>query len=248
MKTVPEGAGGERRLTSWHILCDFDGTIATEDVTDSLLARFADPEWRAIEADWKAGLIGSRECMARQVALIRAAPDEIERHLADIEIERHFAGFVRLCQTLDVPLTIVSDGIDYAIRFLLSREGLGHISVISNRLERTSADTYCLRFPYANNSCTAGSGTCKCATRSLHTPPRRALLIGDGASDFCAASEVDLVFAKDALLDHCRKVDAPHVACGNFAEAQSLLAALVGEQAELPAAFAFPRFIEDFPL
>lgn len=235
-------------MTAWHILCDFDGTIATEDVTDSLLARFADPEWRAIEADWKAGLIGSRECMARQVALIHATPDEIERHLASIEIDPDFAGFVRLCRTLGVPLTVVSDGIDYAIRFLLSRAGLGHVAVISNRLEQTSADTYRLRFPYANNSCSAGSGTCKCAVRSLHTPPRRALLIGDGASDFCAASEVDLVFAKDALLDHCRKVDAPHVACGDFAEAQSLLTTLVGEPAESPAVFAFPRFVEDSPL
>lgn len=225
----------------WHILCDFDGTIATEDVTDSLLERFADPEWRAIEAEWKAGRIGSRECMTRQIALIRATPEDIDRHLETIAIDRHFAGFVRLCRTHDIPLTVVSDGIDYAIRALLAREGLGDLAIVSNHLEQTSHDTYRLRFPFADEGCGAGSGTCKCSVRALHTPPRRALLIGDGASDFCAASSVDLVFAKDSLLHHCRTSGAPHVSCANFAEAQSLLAALVEERVERPAAFSLPR-------
>lgn len=229
----------------WHILCDFDGTIATEDVTDSLLSRFADPEWRTVESDWKSGHIGSRECMARQVALLRATPNEIDHHLEEIAIDRHFAGFVRLCRSRDIPLTVVSDGIDYAIRSLLSREGLGDVAIVSNHLERISADTYRLRFPYADDGCSAGSGTCKCAMRALHTPPRRTLLIGDGASDFCVAAAVDLVFAKETLLDRCREIDAPHVACGNFAEAQSLLAALVDETSEQPAAFGVPSLLKD---
>jgi len=75
---------------AWNILCDFDGTIATEDVTDSLLTRFADPAWQTIEAEWKAGRIGSRECMTRQVALIRATREDIDRLLDTIEIDPDF--------------------------------------------------------------------------------------------------------------------------------------------------------------
>jgi 2,3-diketo-5-methylthio-1-phosphopentane phosphatase len=215
-----------------RILCDFDGTIATQDVTDSLLFRFADPSWEAIEAEWKAGHIGSRECMSRQVALIRATPSEIDRHLDEIELDPHFAGFVRLARTSGMPLTVVSDGLDYAIRTLLLREGLGDVPIVANHLERIGADRYRLLFPYAEPACSAASGTCKCAV--ANAADAQTLLIGDGASDFCAGGTVDLVFAKAALLDHCRAHGLPHVPCGNFAEAQTLLAALAEERVRRP--------------
>ena len=36
------------------------------------------------------------------------------------------------------------------------------------------------------------------------------LLVGDGASDFCAATRADLTFAKSRLLDHCAVLGIPH--------------------------------------
>lgn len=225
-----------------NILCDFDGTIATEDVTDSILSRFADPEWESIEAAWKAGAIGSRECMTRQVALIRATPEELDRHLDTIQLDRHFAGFVWLARTYGMPLTVVSDGLDYAIRALLAREGLGDLPVIANHLEPIGPDRYRLSSPHAEPSCRAASGTCKCAVASA--ADTRTILIGDGASDFCAGASVDLVFAKASLLDHCRARGLPHVACGNFAEAQTLLAALADERVQRPA-YSILRVAED---
>jgi 2,3-diketo-5-methylthio-1-phosphopentane phosphatase len=213
---------------SWNILCDFDGTIASEDVTDSLLSRFADPEWQSIEAEWKAGRIGSRECMTRQVDLIRATRADIDRHLDGIEIDRDFAGFVAMCRDYQLPVTVVSDGLDYAIRALLTREGLGDLPIIANHLEPVGDDRYRMLSPYADAGCRSASGTCKCAVAA--TGDTDVLLIGDGASDFCAGGIVDLVFAKASLLEHCRKRGLPHVACANFAEAQALLPALVEER------------------
>ncbi|HEX7370566.1 MAG TPA: phosphatase, partial [Rhodanobacteraceae bacterium] len=77
-------------MTPWNILCDFDGTITVEDVTDSLLDRFAAPEWQVLERDWRAGLIGSAECMAGQVALLDASRAEIDAHLAGLRIDPAF--------------------------------------------------------------------------------------------------------------------------------------------------------------
>jgi 2-hydroxy-3-keto-5-methylthiopentenyl-1-phosphate phosphatase len=45
-----------------RVFVDFDGTISLEDTTDVILERFADPEWRKVESEWLAGIIGSREC------------------------------------------------------------------------------------------------------------------------------------------------------------------------------------------
>jgi 2-hydroxy-3-keto-5-methylthiopentenyl-1-phosphate phosphatase len=56
-----------------RVLVDFDGTIASVDTTDLLLERFAAPDWRQIEDDWKAGHIGSRECLVRQIDLVQAS-------------------------------------------------------------------------------------------------------------------------------------------------------------------------------
>ncbi|HTD28681.1 MAG TPA: phosphatase, partial [Xanthomonadaceae bacterium] len=59
-------------MSDWIILCDFDGTISVEDVTDSLLERHAHPDWMRLERRWKAGKIGSHDCMAGQIGLIDA--------------------------------------------------------------------------------------------------------------------------------------------------------------------------------
>ncbi|HOV58995.1 MAG TPA: hypothetical protein PLN91_14045, partial [Rhodanobacteraceae bacterium] len=62
----------------WTILCDFDGTISHDDATDVLLERHARTGWQALEADWKANRIGSRACMAGQVALLDAAAGTLD--------------------------------------------------------------------------------------------------------------------------------------------------------------------------
>jgi 2,3-diketo-5-methylthio-1-phosphopentane phosphatase len=226
----------------WRVLCDFDGTIATEDVTDSILTRFAAPEWQAIEAEWKSGRIGSRACMERQVALIRATPAELDLHLESVEIDRHFFGFVHLCRAHRIPVTVVSDGLDYAINALLAREGLADVPVIANHLESIGPDRYRLAFPNSYDDCRSASGNCKCLIAALGNGATQTLLVGDGTSDVCAAGIVDLVFAKHTLLDHCRKSGIAHVPCLNFADAQSLMSALVDDR-KTGEAFRLPRFI-----
>ena len=78
-----------------RLLVDFDGTIASVDTTDLLLERFAAPAWRDIEEDWKAGRIGSRECMVRQIDLVRASQPEMDEFVAGIEIDPEFPAFAR---------------------------------------------------------------------------------------------------------------------------------------------------------
>src|SRR6185369_8213968 len=82
--TIPEtgcpGPQGSDCVSHWTILCDFDGTVSVEDITDSLLERFARPGWQKIEQAWRRGEIGSHDCMAEQVALLDASREEIDAH------------------------------------------------------------------------------------------------------------------------------------------------------------------------
>jgi len=208
-------------LSNTKVLCDFDGTVSLEDVTDGLLGRFADASWIQVEAQWLAGRIGSRECMAKQVSLIDATCDELDSYLDTVEIDPYFASFVDECERRnDVSLEISSDGIAYAVRRILENHGLARLRVRANALVAVSGTTYRLRFPHSVPDCSARAGNCKCAAArgiaAVSPYPSAAVLIGDGASDFCAASNVDFVFAKARLLEHCVATKVPHIAFDNF--------------------------------
>ncbi|QWF17531.1 MtnX-like HAD-IB family phosphatase [Lysobacter capsici] len=210
----------------WNILCDFDGTIALDDVTDTLLERFARPGWELIEAAWKAGRIGSRECMSGQIALIDADRDEVDAVLDGLRIDPGFHDFVRASQRAGIGMSVVSDGLDYAIHRILGRHGLDGLPVIANRLLQTAPREWRIEFPHAGTQCR--SGTCKCSCARRETAARkRVLLIGDGQSDFCVATEADFVFAKGKLIEHCRQNHIPHAPIGGFLEALALLPSLL---------------------
>ena len=214
----------------WQAIVDFDGTISRQDTTDQILERFAEPDWRTIEDEWLAGRIGSRECMQRQVGLLRVSPAELDAFVAEIEIDWGFSSFVRVCTRHDIPVTVVSDGLDRTIRMVLTRAGLGDLPVAANHLKSIGADRWRLSSPYAPAGQDCASGTCKCAvTDALHRP--LTLLVGDGKSDHCVAGRADIVFAKKGLIAHCRDNALPHHPFTDFSEAVGLLERLLGADA-----------------
>ncbi len=210
---------------TYSIFCDFDGTVSVKDVTDVLLETYALPQWQEIEDAWRAGRIGSMECMRQQVAMLRCSRRELDAVADAVAIDPHFPAFAAMCRQAGVPVTIVSDGLDYVIRRVLRNSGLANLPVRANRLELLGEGCYALSFPYAQKGCLSASGTCKCALmRALRLPGTQAVLVGDGASDFCAAREVaDFVLAKDALLQQCRELALPHAAYKDFSDVQRLL-------------------------
>lgn len=220
-------------LTDWTILCDFDGTVAVDDITDTLLERFGRPGWERLEADWRAGRIGSRECMAGQVALLDMSGDELDAHLAERSIDAAFPAFVEAARTAGMPVEILSDGLDYAIRTILGRYRLDGLPIVANRLLPAGERRWRLEFPNASDACRAASGTCKCArTGASRSRPVRTVLIGDGASDFCVAEVADFVLAKGRLIEHCRSRRIAHATIDGFADALRLLPTLLAVAAD----------------
>jgi 2-hydroxy-3-keto-5-methylthiopentenyl-1-phosphate phosphatase len=199
-----------------EITIDFDGTVTLSDTTDLMLERFADPKWREVEAEWVAGRIGSRECLARQAALLRASPDEIDALLDTVETDRDFPRFVQEARALGATPKIVSDGFDRFIEPILARIGV-KISLQSNRLISTGLRSWRAEFPHASPDCRSESGVCKCATTA---DGKFQLLIGDGRSDFCLAEESDLVFAKGKLAEFCRAQQISYRAIESFRDAR----------------------------
>jgi 2-hydroxy-3-keto-5-methylthiopentenyl-1-phosphate phosphatase len=235
---LPELNKPER--AAWSVLCDFDGTIAQEDVTDSLLMRFGRPGWDVLEVDWREGRIGSRECMAGQIALLDCSRDELDEHLAGMAIDPDFARFAVAVAAAGASLTVVSDGLDHAIGSMLRRHGLGHLPVVASHLVSNGPRRWKLEFPFSDSACTSASGTCKCAWAEAPRvrPGTQVLMVGDGASDFCVAGRADLTFASKRLLDHCLDHGLAHRAFANFGQAIELWATLLAT----PVARGAPLF------
>lgn len=214
--------------SDWTILCDFDGTIAVEDVIDSLLDRYGLPGWEALERDWRAGRIGSRECMSGQVALLDMTREQLDTHLAALWIDHAFPDFVAKARQLDVPIRVVSDGLDYAIHRILGRYGLDDLPLAANHLAPgVPPQRWQLTSPYQADGCASGTCKCACVAQARANGAARTLLIGDGASDFCAADRVDFVFAKHRLIEHCRAAGIPYVPITGFEDALDFLPRLL---------------------
>lgn len=213
-------------MDAWNIFCDFDGTISVADVIDSMLAEHGMPGWEQLEEDWRAGRIGSRECMSGQVALLDMDHVDIGRLLDAATIDPAFPAFVAEARRRHVPLQVVSDGLDYAIGVILRRHELRGLAVAANHLRRVSSRRWQMDSPWQAAGCS--SGTCKCAcVDRMRGDGRKTLLIGDGASDFCAAGHVDFVFAKSRLIGYCRANGIAHVPITGFDEATALLPLLL---------------------
>jgi len=212
----------------WKVLCDFDGTVSMRDTMDTLLERYGLPAWRAIEEDWKRGRVGSRTCMQRQVRLLQLDRATLDQHLDQQEVDPDFVAFVAWTRARRLPVTIVSDGLDYAIERILANNGVTGLPVVANRL-RLTARGWRLSSPHQATSCLSGTCKCACAARARTEPHSRVLLIGDGRSDFCVASSADFVLAKGALIDHCRSHGIPHAPICGFGDVISLLPWVLGQ-------------------
>lgn len=212
---------------SLTVLCDFDGTVTSRDVLWELLNALAEPSWQAIEADWQQGRIGSRECLARQIPLIRGGWPAIERMLKAVTLDPTFPDFAAWCASCAVSLIIVSDGLDRVIQWLLARERVVVDAIWSNRLLVSSEGALSVDFPHPPQDADCRAGLCKC--RALAKAASRRVIVGDGLSDLCWASRADYCFAKGRLLELCQAQNIPCAPFENFAVIQRRLSHLLAE-------------------
>jgi len=203
-------------LMNPSIFCDFDGTITQVDVTDQILAQLAHPSWREIEREWMLGMIGSRDCLERQIALVDATAEELHAVIDVVALDPSFAGFCKFAGKKRLPLYILSDGFDYVIRRVLKGAGLEkqfRSNLFASAL-RVEGRRLAPSFPHSPEPCEHGCATCKAALiRRLREGRRPIVFVGDGMSDRFAVEVADVVFAKRHLLAYCRESG---IACNSF--------------------------------
>ncbi|HEX9628742.1 MAG TPA: HAD-IB family phosphatase [Pyrinomonadaceae bacterium] len=206
------------------LFLDFDGTITQRDAVDAILEVYADPKWLELEAEWRAGRMGSRECLQAQMALVYASRKQLDSLLDEIEIDDGLTSLLELCAVHEIPTHIISDGFDYCIRRILTRSNkrvhalLRGARICASRLE-ARGNLWRTGFPFFHQTCAHGCATCKPAVMRLLNPANApAIFVGDGLSDQYAVESADLVFAKNGLASYCRDNSVEHISFNDLRE------------------------------
>ena len=97
------------------VLCDFDGTIAQDDVGNMLFQAFAGGDTDHIVELWKEGLISSRRCLEREASMAKASREEIDRFVSHRKLDPYFKDFVDFTRRAEIEVVVVSDGLDHYI-------------------------------------------------------------------------------------------------------------------------------------
>jgi len=196
---------------------DFDGTITEKDVACQILDEYAYPQWLEIEKEYKARKIGTREAIKREFALVAASREELTEFVDKVAtLDPHFKDFLRLIGENGAKVEIVSEGLDFYIRFLLRKWDLD----IPLRTNRTSfkGRMMSIAYPHRDPRCTL-CGTCKMGrVLELRGKGHEVVYLGNGHSDICPALEADMVFAKGQLAALCKEEDREFMPFNDFGD------------------------------
>jgi len=208
----------ERKI---RLFTDFDGTVTNKDIANAIFDRFLRPEllkqgWhREILDKWKAGEISSLECLTLECENTIVSEQELNAELDKYKLTDGFVEFAEYCKKNSVPLIILSDGLDYYIKYILVKYGLGEIEYRANHMFFYNGSLR-VEFPFANYGC-GRCGNCKrWHINTLRRGDECVVYVGDGYSDRYAIRSADITFARSDLAEYCEKALMDYFPYENF--------------------------------
>jgi len=205
------------------VFCDFDGTITVKDVGAEFFNTFTKKKNIGIVKDWISGKITARECLTLECSLVRATKEEVDKLLNNQKIETSFINFIDVLSKNNIELTIMSDGFDYYISNVLKKYRLENIKYYSNRLIFYDNNRVKPEFPYYDPDCPMCANCKGLQIKRLKLDSEISVYIGDGYTDRCAVSYVDVIFAKGDFFNYCSE---NNILCYNFNNFNDILKVL----------------------
>ena len=203
------------------LISDFDGTISKKDffymVIDTLLKDKKDAlaPWH----DYLSGKIKHIDALTGIFSQIHLTQSELDEFISTIEVDSYFYDTAKYCMNNKIPFYICSAGTNYYIKKrIFDSIQKYNIILISNDATYSQQDGMKLvappeSSPYYN----ANTGISKQAiVQKLKNEGFFTIYAGDGKPDFKSAQIADVVFAKDMLLELCKKENIKTKPFNNF--------------------------------
>jgi len=183
------------------ILCDFDGTISTTETLGFLFSEFAESRFEYAR-QWARGEIDMRDEIRLTFETVNATREEMEQALNKVEIDPGFPEFLEFGREKGYSFAIISDGLEWYIKYLLQRYSISDIPVYANRLF-FEPDGFRFEFPWFDEE-THRRGVCKPKiARAYRKHAETLIFVGDGRSDIDIIHEADIVYSKGWLAGYC---------------------------------------------
>ena len=201
------------------ILCDFDGTIVDIDTAEFILEKFVEDNWQQFDVELEKGEITLEECMRKQYSMIKVPRARLLDVLEQATtIRANFDKLVEYCRTREIPLIIVSAGLDFCIEHFLKLGGWeGQVEVHSAKTHFTDKGIE-LSFPKSIDEFSVDFKVD--LIKFYRRQGKRVLYIGDGRSDYNAVRNADFSFViKGTPLEElCQKEKIAHQSISDFQE------------------------------
>ena len=211
----------ERRTPAF--LTDFDDTAAVQNVAELLLNRFGAANWTDVRQafrDGKMSLKEYQEITFREIQADRPAMQHYVREHATLR--PWFPELRRFCRSRDIPLAVVSQGLDFYISALLERDGFSDVPVYA--VDTSFKDghiSYHYNHTYPGREAQGNSKAF--VVEGFQRQGYYVVYAGDGVSDLEASRQADLVFAHRTLARFC---DDEGISYQPFQDFRSILLAV----------------------
>ncbi|RPD60381.1 hypothetical protein L226DRAFT_217390 [Lentinus tigrinus ALCF2SS1-7] len=224
------------------VLSDWDGTITTRDSNDYMTDElgFGPEKRRQGNLDILSGKVTFRDAFHEMLDSVSGnghsfefCKEELKKN---IKLDPGFKDFYQYCKEHDIPIVIISSGMEPIIRAVLSNligeEDSKDIEIVSNHVDIHADGTWSIKYRHP----TSGFGHDKSQAilhyRELEHPPT-IFFFGDGVSDMSAARHADVLYVKQKqggdndLAAFCTREGIPHILFEDFSHALRSVSAIV---------------------
>ncbi len=200
------------------VLTDFDDTAAVQNVAEMLLTKFGDSTWQEVRRrfrDKELTLNEYQEITFRNIQADRATMQDYVKQNA--QLRPYFKEMWGYCQEHQVPVAVVSQGLDFYIEALLEKEGCGSVPVhaVNTRFDSQGIN---YEYRYAVPGKERLGNSKGVVVDSYRDQGHYIVYIGDGQSDLEGAVRADLVFAHRVLAEECQRQEIPFRSFTDFGD------------------------------
>ena len=191
-------------MNDYALLTDFDGTVTTINVLDSLYEQFAGPSYPIHMERWNRGEISTMEEIEKVFSTVKASRQGMEAFLRTVNIDPGFKPLLGYCREKTYPFAIVSDGLRWYIDYVLNAHGIERTNVYAGDIF-FEEEGFRFEYPWFDPAFPLRSTAKPVIVKEYQRRGHRVIFVGDGLSDVEAAEIADVVYAKDVLLEISRE-------------------------------------------
>jgi len=223
------------------VLTDWDGTITTYDSNDYMtdFLGYGKEKRRAGNLEILSGRVTFRDAFREMLESVNQNGhtfEECKKALKEnIKLDSGFKEFFRYCKSQDIPVIVVSSGMEPLIRAVLSNllgDDANDIEIISNSVDVHEDGSWNIKFRHPASGYGHDKSQAILPYRKLANPPLL-FFFGDGVSDLSAAKHADVLFVKEKsdgendLATYCTRENIPHVLFPEFSKALPVVRSIV---------------------